>query len=161
MLRQGESRGDCRTWRGLRSQVCRQFAKCPQGQPRLGDRCSPQSYQNSIESCVISNAGIGRPGRALVTAPHSRGAEPATFPTSDEICRGTIRENESTRVGQTEMQMPQLMHELFDMSKCWPLRAKALISTPTSQNRSHMPQAMHRSLRLAMPNVGIDFGLTR
>ncbi len=72
---------------------------------------------------------------------------------------GTDVENDRTRVGHTEIQMPQLMQLLFDISKDLPLRAKDLTGTPTSQKRSHMPQAMHRSFRLAIPNVRIDFGL--
>lgn len=74
---------------------------------------------------------------------------------------GTSVENDKTRVGHTEIQIPQLMHVLLDMSKAWPLRAKDLTGTPTSQNRSHIPQAIQRSFRLAIPNVGIDFGLAR
>lgn len=59
---------------------------------------------------------------------------------------GTSVEYDSTRVGHTEMQMPQLMQLLLLMSKCFPLRAKDFTGTPTSQNLSHMPQAMQRSV---------------
>ena len=68
-------------------------------------------------------------------------------------------ENDKTRVGHTDMQIPQLMQLLFDRSKGLPLSAKDFTGTPTSQNRSHIPHAMHRSLRLAIPNVPSDFGL--
>ena len=75
------------------------------------------------------------------------------------IVSGTVVENDKTRVGHTDMQMPQLMQLLFDISKNRPLSAKDLTGTPTSQKRSHIPQAMHRSFRLAIPNVRIDLGL--
>ena len=77
------------------------------------------------------------------------------------IVNGTTVEYDKTRVGQTEMQIPQLMQLLFDISKDRPLSAKDLTGTPTSQNRSHIPQAIQRSFRLAIPNVRIDFGLAR
>ena len=72
---------------------------------------------------------------------------------------GTMVEYDRTRVGHTDMQIPQLMQLLFDISKNRPLSAKDLTGTPTSQKRSHIPQAIHRSFRLVMPNVRIDFGL--
>ena len=83
------------------------------------------------------------------------GDEPFVAP----IVKGTVVENDKTRVGHTDIQMPQLMQVLFDISKNSPLRAKALTGTPTSQKRSHIPQAMHRSFRLEIPNVRSDFGL--
>ncbi len=62
-------------------------------------------------------------------------------------------------MAQSEIQIPQLMQLLYDISKDRPLSAKDFAGTPNSQNRSHIPQAIQRSFRLATPNVRIDFGL--
>ena len=48
----------------------------------LLDRCCPESHYSSIESCVISNAGIGRPGRFPLfygSRAQSRSASPRIF----------------------------------------------------------------------------------
>ncbi len=76
--------------------------------------------------------------RAVLASPCLRPGDAADGLPGDELfvvlmVSGTMVENDRTRVGHTDMQMPQLMHVLLAISKNLPLGANDLTGTPTSQ----------------------------